>query len=208
MELGWWWWWWWGGSATTSSSPPPAAAASPARALFSPSPKRTPLFARKYSIIPDLMSTRRDKKGKRMSNQSDTNSYEPAWIPPRGQSLGTAAVRPPHGCVRLTNVDGFRFEKVEGGGRDREGRAVVVERGEGGSPRQSVSYRQSGGSEQSGAGGCLRDGLGDVVRGYPRPGSHGGEPGRGADCRYRHATRFPAAQGGNGRSRPKSVTVR
>lgn len=81
--------------------------------------------------------------------------------------------------------------------------------GGGGSPRQSVWYRQSGAGEQSGAGRCLRDCMGDVVRGYPRPGSRGGEPGRGADCRYRHATRSPAAQGGgNGRSRPKSVTVR
>lgn len=91
------------------------------------------------------MSARRDEKGKRMSNRSDTNSYEPVSIQPRGQSL-RAAVRPPHGCVLLTNVDGFRFEKVEGGGRDGEG-AVVVEGLRGGSPRQSVSYRQSGGSE-------------------------------------------------------------
>lgn len=41
----------------------------------------------------------------------------------------------------------------------------------------------------------LGDSMGDVVLGYPRPGSDAGEPGRGADCRYRHATRAPAAQG-------------
>ena len=46
------------------------------------------------------------------------------------------------------------------------------------------------------------DSMGDVVLGAPRPGSDAGEPGRGADCRYRHATRAPAAQG-NGRSRPE-----
>lgn len=82
-----------------------------------------------------------------MSTRSDTNSYEPVSIQPRGQSL-RAAVRPPHGCVLLTNVDGFRFEKVEGGGRDGEGGGGGGGDGAGGgSPRQSVSYRQSGGSE-------------------------------------------------------------
>lgn len=50
--------------------------------------------------------------------------------------------------------------------------------------------------EERGAEGCLGDSLGDVVLGYPRPGSHAGEPGRSTDCRYRHATRAPAAQGG------------
>ena len=41
----------------------------------------------------------------------------------------------------------------------------------------------------------LGDGMGDVVLGYPRPGLDAGEAGRGEDCRYRHATRAPAAQG-------------
>lgn len=39
------------------------------------------------------------------------------------------------------------------------------------------------------------DSMGDVVLGYPRPGLDAGEAGRGEDCRYRHATRAPAAQG-------------
>lgn len=37
--------------------------------------------------------------------------------------------------------------------------------------------------------------MGDVVLGYPRPGSIAGEPGRSMDSRYRHATRAAAAQG-------------
>lgn len=41
----------------------------------------------------------------------------------------------------------------------------------------------------------LGDSMGDVVHGYPRPGLDAGEAGRGEDCRYRHATRAPAAQG-------------
>lgn len=60
---------------------------------------------------------------------------------------------------------GFGSKKVEGGG-GLPGEGDSGDGGERGSSRQSVSYRQSGGSEQSGAGGCLRDSLGDVVRGY------------------------------------------
>lgn len=41
----------------------------------------------------------------------------------------------------------------------------------------------------------LCNSMGDVVRGYPRPGLDAGEAGRGKDYRYRHATRAPAAQG-------------
>lgn len=41
----------------------------------------------------------------------------------------------------LTNVDGFRFEKVEGGGRDGEGRAVEVVVGGGWGGRQDSPFR-------------------------------------------------------------------
>lgn len=41
----------------------------------------------------------------------------------------------------------------------------------------------------------LGDSMGDVVLGYPRPGSDAGASGRGTDCRYQHATRAPVAQG-------------
>lgn len=47
------------------------------------------------------------------------------------------------------------------------------------------------------------DSMGDVVLGYPRPGLNAGEAGSGEDCRYRRATRAPAAQGEWGGSRPK-----
>lgn len=40
--------------------------------------------------------------------------------------------------------------------------------------------------------------MGYVVLSYPRPGLDAGEPGRGKDYRYRHATRPPAAQGERG----------
>lgn len=79
-----------------------------------------------------------------MSNRSDTNSYEPARIRPRVQSLRDSAVRPPHGCVLLTNVDGFRFEKVEGGGRDGlrgEGGGGGGGRGAGWGGRQDSPFR-------------------------------------------------------------------
>lgn len=102
------------------------------------------------------------------------------------------------GCpLLLTNRDGFSVlksvcvggeggrETGEGGGG--EGRGVV---------KTLRCVRHSGGRERGERGRrVLGDSLGDVVLGYPRPGSDAGEPGRGADCSSRHATRAPAAQG-------------
>lgn len=85
---------------------------------------------------------------------------------------------------------------------DREGGGETGKRGggEGGGAVKTVRcVRYSGGRERRERGKrgrrVLGDSMGDVVLGYPRPGSDAGEPGRGADCRYRHATRAPAAQG-------------
>lgn len=88
-----------------------------------------------------------------------------------------------------------------GGGREggREtGKRGGGEGGGGGqdSPLRSLLRREREERERGKRGRrVLGDSMGDVVLGYPRPGSDAGEPGRGADCRYRHATRAPAAQG-------------
>lgn len=144
-----------------------------------------------------------------MSNRSDTNSYEPARIRPRVQSLRDSAVRPPHGCVLLTNVDGFRFEKVEGGGRDGQRGEGGGGGGGGGGVVKTVRFVSAVWWERAERG-----------RRVPRR-----RPGR---CSARQSTpritrrraweecglQVPACNAassrsrGNGRSRPKSVTVR
>lgn len=100
------------------------------------------------------------------------------------------------GCSLISTVFGSKKCGGEGG---REGDWEERRRGgRGGWSRQSVAFATPEGERgERGKRGrrVLGDSMGDVVLGYPRPGSDAGEPGRGADCRYRHATRAPAAQG-------------
>lgn len=144
-----------------------------------------------------------------MSNRSDTNSYEPARIRPRVQSLRDSAVRPPHGCVLLTNVDGFRFEKVEGGGRDGEGRAVEVVVGGRGGVVKTVRFVSAVWWERAERGRRVprrRPGRCSARQSTPRITRRKAWEGCGLQVPACNAA--SSRSRGNGRSRPKSVTVR
>ncbi|CAB1456201.1 unnamed protein product [Pleuronectes platessa] len=93
--------------------------------------------------------------------------------------------------VDLDGSQKSRRGRKGGGGEGMEG---------GGSPRQSVPYLRSPCLLGERARGRRVHGasMGDVVLGYPRPGLHGREAGRGEDCRYRHATRASSRSRGIG----------
>lgn len=112
-------------------------------------------------------------------------------------SLSASAVR---GCSLISTV--FGSQKSGRGGREGDRERGGGGEGRGGGGRQDSPFRiaslQSGRRERERRerGRRVRgDSMGDVVLGYPRPGLDAGEAGRGEDCRYRHATRAPAAQG-------------
>lgn len=113
--------------------------------------------------------------------------------------LGYGRVQPfasaVRGCSLISTV--FGSKKSGGGGREigrEEGRVGgVVKTVRFVSPVWWERERERERGERGRR--VLGDSMGDVVLGYPRPGSDAGEPGRGTDCRYRHATRAPAAQG-------------